>query len=252
MNEAEARRPGRTSDSAADHHHAAPSHVDQGHHRDHGAHHPSPELDGLTPLEFWEARYADEERVWSGQVNVSLADTVAELTPGRSVDLGCGEGADVLWLAERGWRATGLDISPTAIGRARKEAAARGLTAEQVDFVVADLSAWRADAIYDLVSASFLHSPAPLARVAILQRAAAAVRPGGHLLVISHAAPADPDEVAHPHVDLHHHPEDQYRELELDDSEWTLTQAGRRNRPGRKPTGEPVEVEDLIVLVRRG
>lgn len=219
-------------------------------HASHAHHGPAPDSE-VTPLDFWEARYSGEERVWSGKVNVSLVDAVADLTPGRSVDLGCGEGADVLWLAERGWRASGLDISPTAINRARQEADARGLGPEQASFAVTDLATWQAEATYDLVGASFLHSPAPLAREQILQRAAAAVRRGGHLLVISHAAPADPNEVAHPHADLHHSPEDEYRELKLDETEWTLALAGRRNRMGRKPTGEPIEVEDLIVLVRR-
>ncbi|MBA3020749.1 class I SAM-dependent methyltransferase [Propionicimonas sp.] len=215
------------------------------------AHHEAAADPEVTPLDFWEARYSGEERVWSGKVNVSLVDAVADLTPGRSVDLGCGEGADVLWLAERGWQASGLDISPTAINRARQEADARGLGPEQASFVVTDLATWQPEATYDLVGASFLHSPAPLAREQILRRAAAAVRPGGHLLVISHAAPADPNDVAHPHADLHHSPENEYRELKLDETEWTLALAGRRNRMGRKPTGEPIEVEDLIVLARR-
>lgn len=268
MNEGEA-RPGHQPNSMHGHQSHGPqspghqSHRHQSHgHQDHGhqghddptkANHSSDaDLAGLTPLEFWEARYFGEERVWSGKVNISLADAVAELAPGASIDLGCGEGADVLWLAEHGWQATGLDISPTAISRATQEAAARGLSAERANFVVADLATWRAEKGYDLVSASFLHSPVPLAREEILASAAAAVRPGGHLLVISHAAPADPQEVAHPHADLHHSPEDEYRSLNLDPAEWTLAKAGRRNRTGRKPTGEPVEVEDLIVLVRRG
>ncbi len=240
MNEGESGLAGHTS-ASTDHHHGGP---------DHASHQPAPDLD-VTPLDFWEARYSGEERVWSGKVNVSLVDAVADLTPGRSVDLGCGEGADVLWLAERGWQAAGLDISPTAVSRARQEADARGLSPEQASFSVTDLATWQAEAEYDLISASFLHSPVPLAREQILQRAAAAVRPGGHLLVISHAAPADPKDVAHPHADLHHHPEDEFRELKLDETEWTLALAGRRNRMGRKPTGEPIEVEDLIVLARR-
>ncbi|RAE94395.1 class I SAM-dependent methyltransferase, partial [Burkholderia multivorans] len=69
----------------------------------------------------WEERYAGAEAVWSGEPNPSLVDVVTELdlSPGRSLDVGCGEGADVLWLAARGWQAVGIDVSATAIDRAR-------------------------------------------------------------------------------------------------------------------------------------
>src|SRR5699024_835257 len=77
----------------------------------------------MSPTDYWEQRYADSTRIWSGKVNATLAAVAREFTPGDSIDLGCGEGGDVLWLAEQGWRAHGLDISATAVGRAREEAA---------------------------------------------------------------------------------------------------------------------------------
>lgn len=153
-----------------------------------------------APAEFWEERYAGQPRMWSGRVNTALAAVTADRAPGRALDLGCGEGGDVLWLAERGWTATGLDLAPSAIARAREEAATRGIGG--AEFAVADLGAWadtaagnhaggdgQGDGGYDLVSASFLQSPVALERAKILRAGAARVRPGGLLVVIAHAAP---------------------------------------------------------------
>ena len=61
--------------------------------------------------EFWDDRYAGDGPIWSGRVNATLADVVTGLQPGRALDLGSGEGGDVIWLAQHGWRATGLDVS---------------------------------------------------------------------------------------------------------------------------------------------
>src|SRR5690625_1329788 len=117
-----------------------------------------------------------------------MTSIVGEFPPGRAIDLGCGEGGDVLWLAEQGWQAHGLDISTVAIDRARSEAAARGL--ERATFTAADLSTWHPEPdSVELVTAAFFQSHAALDRIEILRRAATAIRPSGHLVVISHAQP---------------------------------------------------------------
>src|SRR5699024_5462424 len=105
----------------------------------HAPAHAEPDPD-LSPTEYWEQRYSGSERVWSGKVNATMASVVAELSPGTAIDLGCGEGGDVLWLAEQGWTAVGLDISTVAVGRAREEAAARGLGG--ASFEAVDLDVW--------------------------------------------------------------------------------------------------------------
>ena len=88
----------------------------------------------------WEERYADsDDAIWSGNPNESLVAIVSEMTAGRVLDVGCGEGADVVWMAENGWDATGIDLSTTAIDRARRAAESRGISAE---FAVADVSTW--------------------------------------------------------------------------------------------------------------
>ena len=67
--------------------------------------------------QYWEERYSTATQVWSGRANASVVAVASELTPGTALDLGCGEGGDSLWLAEQGWRVTGVDISPTAVRR---------------------------------------------------------------------------------------------------------------------------------------
>jgi SAM-dependent methyltransferase len=137
---------------------------------------------------FWENRYGEREQIWSGRPNRALVDVVEPLgvTPGHALDLGSGEGADSIWLAEQGWQVTGIDISATAVSRAGVHASDRGV-ADRITWLQADLAEWMPTDEYDLVSACFLHSPVAFPREEVLRRAAGAVAPGGYLLVVGHA-----------------------------------------------------------------
>ena len=226
----------------------------------------------VAPAEYWEARYGSAEQMWSGRVNQVLVETVDEFDPGRALDLGCGEGGDVVWLAKRGWRATGIDISETAIQRARAAARDAGLTEAQANFRVADLAELAADERFDLVTASFLHSPVELPREQILRRAAAHVAPGGHLLITAHAAPPPWASDLHDHGSGGHGsedhssedrdsethevprfplPQDELAALDLDPKEWDTLVAQTRDREAVAPDGAHVVLTDGIVLVRR-
>ena len=203
----------------------------------------------MAPADFWEDRYAQQEQVWSGRPNHSLSTIVQDMTPGRALDVGCGEGADVIWLAERGWDATGIDISTTAVSRGREIAAQRSLT--NAHFVVGDLSDVPIDGTFDLITASFLHSPVALTRTEILRRLAASVSPGGHLLVTSHAA-APPWSPSPSHS--HHHfltPQQEVDELALDPIDWQVLLAETRRRPAIGPDGQSAELDDAVVLLQR-
>lgn len=206
------------------------------------------------PAEFWEDRYARRGRVWSGRANPTLVDVVEALTPGRSLDLGCGEGADVIWLAQHGWQATGVDIAPSAIAHAREAAAALGLSPDGIRFEVADLEHEldaESDAEqYDLVTACFLSSPVALSREQILRRAAGQVAPGGHLLIVTHAVPPPWHPAAHHHETLPQ-PADDLAALALDPELWAVELAEVRQREAVGPDGEPVLLDDGVVLVRR-
>ncbi len=206
--------------------------------------------DRRAPADFWEERYAGAGRVWSGKVNAVLADVADGLSPGRALDLGCGEGADVIWLAQRGWEATGIDISPTAVGRARAAAERASLAEDRARFITADL-AELPPGLFDLVTASFLHSPVELARGEILRRAADRVAPGGHLLITSHAA-APP--WAGP-TDGHEHrfptPAEQLADLNPDPGAWEVITAEVRPRDAVAPDGTPATLDDAVLLMRR-
>ncbi len=201
------------------------------------------------PAEFWEQRYAGADQVWSGRVNAALADVAAGLKPGTALDLGCGEGADVVWLATQGWEATGLDISATALERAASAAAAAGVS-DRTRFVRADVSALPTPGTFDLVTASFLHSPVALARTEVLRHAAALVAPGGHLLITSHAAPPPwAGDDAHEHHLLT--PDEALHDLALDPSAWEILVAEIRQRLATSPDGEPATLQDAVVLAHR-
>lgn len=130
----------------------------------------------------WDERYA-AGRQWSDEPNALAAQLLTGIPPGRALDLAAGEGRMSLWLAALGWKVTALDFSLTGIDRGRARAAERDLA---VDWQVADVTtAELGERSYDLVLALYLHLPRP-ALGAVLERCAAAVAPGGRLLVLGH------------------------------------------------------------------
>jgi SAM-dependent methyltransferase len=132
----------------------------------------------------WDRRYADSQQLWSGRPNGALVAEVAGLTPGRVLDVGCGEGADAVWLAGQGWDVTALEVSGVALERAARHAADAGVDVRWVHagLVEASLPAGS----FDLVSAQYpalLRTPDAAPERALL----AAVAPGGVLLLVHHA-----------------------------------------------------------------
>jgi SAM-dependent methyltransferase len=201
--------------------------------------------------DFWEQRYASSDKVWSGRANRALVDVASTLTPGRSLDLGCGEGGDAVWLAQNGWDVTGVDISPSAIARGRAAADALGLDPKRIRFVATDLEDRADDEAYDLVTACFLQSPVALSRARILRRAADQLRPGGHLLIVSHASPPPWSNFAHHHPDGMPQPADELTALDLPTEDWEVVLAEVRGREATGPDGTHAMLDDGIVLVRR-
>lgn len=199
----------------------------------------------------WEERYATEERFWSGRVNATFGAVAQTLTPGTALEVGCGEGADAVWLAEQGWQVTAVDVSATAVARGQAAAQNRGL-AERVRFVAADAGDALPDGVFDLVASSFLHSwEEDFPRIALLRSAASRVAPGGHLLVISHAAPPPwAREVTHDGPPLLT-PQEELALLALDPDEWTTELVEVRPRAATSPDGESIFIDDGVLLLRR-
>ena len=64
---------------------------------------------------------------------------VAQLPPGRALDLGCGYGRTSIYLAQNGWQVDGVDFVPQAIDEAKRRAAAAG-AAEKTRFHVGSVA----------------------------------------------------------------------------------------------------------------
>lgn len=215
------------------------------------SHHHEHAQEALDGVAFWENHYGQSERVWSGKVNQVLENIVAPLAAGTCLDIGSGEGGDVLWLASHGWKATGLDISPTAVKRAQEEAAKHGLDAGQTRFIASDLAAWNTDETFDLVTLSFFQAPFAFPRADFLRKAATLVAPGGHLLVLSHAAmPSFADKPDH-QMPAFPTPEEELEALALDPEQWDVLCAEVRERTITGPDGNPATLDDAVVFVQR-
>jgi SAM-dependent methyltransferase len=132
----------------------------------------------------WDARYSEGDGArWSGRPNGRLLAEATSLTPGRALDVGCGEGADAIWLASNGWTVTAIDVSDVALTRAREAAARAGAVVEWV----------RGDALqvpfpagsFDLVSMQYPALPKAAGEAAV-RKLLDTVRPGGLLLAVYH------------------------------------------------------------------
>ena len=133
--------------------------------------------------EEWNRRYGERELVWTAEPNRFVVAETADLAPGAALDLACGEGRNAVWLAERGWRVTGVDFSDVAIAKARALAVRRGVEGE---WVVADLVDYRPEpGAFDLVLLLYLQVP-ETERRPIVRAAAEAVAPGGTFLLVAH------------------------------------------------------------------
>ncbi len=196
----------------------------------------------------WEEHYSTKPQVWSGRVNTQLAAIAPSLSGGRALDLGCGEGGDAIWLAEHGWTVVGVDVSHTALARARSAAADHGV-AGRIEFVQHDLTSSFPEGFFDLVSACFLHSTVEMDRPAILRRAAAAVAPGGALLIVDHAAAPPWATKIHDHQ--FPSPQEVVAGLDLDDTGWRAQRVEAVTRSASAPDGEPVTVVDNVIWLRR-
>lgn len=199
--------------------------------------------------EFWDARYSESERIWSGSPNTALVREVAGLRPGTALDLGCGEGADTIWLAQRGWRVTATDISAVALERAARHAEEAGV-ADAVAWRRLDLAVSFPDGEFDLVSAHYLHSPGDLPREEILRRAASAVAPGGVLLIVGHAGLPPWEHTTHDGVPLPT-PQEVLDSLDLPTGEWEVQRCEEFERTQNDPEGRPATRTDNVLRVRR-
>jgi SAM-dependent methyltransferase len=203
-------------------------------------------LNHSVDAEAWNDRYRTSELVWSAGPNQFVEAELAELTPGRAVDLAAGEGRNAIWLARRGWQVTAVDFSHVALDKGREVAGDL-----PVAWVCADATTWREDASYDLSVLAYLQLPAAERRAAV-RNAFAALRPGGTLLLIAHdstnlaegtGGPQDPGVLMTAEDVL----------ADLDGETFEVVRADRVTRAVAMPDGGSRTAYDALVrVVRRG
>jgi 2-polyprenyl-3-methyl-5-hydroxy-6-metoxy-1,4-benzoquinol methylase len=145
---------------------------------------------------YWEQLWAKTLREHPDKVaqrppNAHLIAEVASLRPGRSLDAGCGHGAETLWLAAHGWEVTAVDFSASALAHARSTAEALGPEiAERIAWVEGDLAVWTPPrSHFDLVVCLYVHIAGSVDEM--VRRMASGVAPGGSLFMVGHR-PIDP------------------------------------------------------------
>lgn len=204
----------------------------------------------MFEADAWEERYQSKPALWSGRPNPQLVAEVTGLAPGRALDVGSGEGADAIWLAERGWRVTAVDISHVALKRAADHAAAAGdEIAARIEWTQADLRQERPqERAFDLVSAHFMQLP-PDPRRDLFAALAAAVTSGGMLLIVGHH-PSDLRRSTH----RGHFPDMMYTAeqvaADLDPAAWEIVTAETRPRLVDHD-GRTVPIHDAVLVARR-
>ncbi|MCK5891908.1 class I SAM-dependent methyltransferase [Aeromicrobium sp.] len=193
----------------------------------------------------WDERYSGPEKIWSGKPNPQLVAEVSGLTPGTAMDLGCGEGGDVIWLAQQGWTVTGADFSPEGLARASRHATEAGV-GDRTDWWQVDARIFDAGGRqFDLVTTHFLHPGG--AMVDVVGRLTAAVAPGGHLLVVGHAPSEVFEQLSRKQHDAMWHAADLLPAL-TDDFEVLVVE----DRPRvAERDGTTTEIEDATLLARR-
>lgn len=176
---------------------------------------------------------------------MALRQYVELLTAGHALELGCGKGDDAVWLASQGWAVVAVEISRTALGYAAANAE-RASVSDRIMFERRDLSHAFPKGQFDLITASFL---AAFPREAVFRRAADAVAPGGHLLIIDHGtqspwSSASPDW---PFLTA----DETLASLDLEERDWARIHFDALERPATGPSGETAIVRDNVILRRR-
>ncbi|MEM9032999.1 MAG: bifunctional NAD(P)/FAD-dependent oxidoreductase/class I SAM-dependent methyltransferase [Actinomycetota bacterium] len=195
----------------------------------------------------WDDRFAGEP-TFSGNPNGTLVNEIGDLDPGRALDVGAGEGADAVWLAEQGWEVTATDISVSAVNQIARLAEGVGAEVRCLHADAGDLDPYGSET-YDLVSAQYpaiSRSPDDRALHNLLD----AVAPGGTLLFVHHDGEAMRAAAEHPPAwdsETYLRPVDVARAIEAS-PDFDLEIDDRRTRPGGHNT---IDVPDLVVRARR-
>jgi SAM-dependent methyltransferase len=201
--------------------------------------------------EAWDERYRSRDALWSGNPNPHLVAQASDLGPGHALDVGAGEGADAIWLASRGWHVIAVDLSAVALERASAHAGQAGPDiAARIEWVHEDVTSWDpGPGRYDLVSVQYMHL-LPERRQAMLGHLAAAVAPGGSLLMVGHHPSDLQTTVPRPPMPELFFTGDDIA-AGLDPGQWTIITNAAPGRTATDPEGNEVTVHDTVLRAMR-
>lgn len=200
---------------------------------------------------YWEDHWTEGDSArrdtGDGAPNPYLVRELSGQAPGTALDAGCGTGTEVIWLAQQGWRVTGVDISSAALALAG-ERASQASVSESVRWVEADLTTWQPEERFDLVATHYAHATMP--QLAFYERVAGWVAPGGTLLIVGHL----PDPKGVPEVDAT--PTDATVTAEdiiaiLSPVAWRIDVAEEHSRTVDRPGGATLVLHDVVVRATR-
>ncbi len=169
---------------------------------------------------FWEQLYIGRAPPTELRASPMLMAFATALPAGTALDLGCARGDDALWLAGRGWAVTAVDVAPSALAVASQRARDAGVS---IDFA--------------------------FPRAAVLAQAAAAVRMGGHLLIVEHAS--HPPWSWESAGAVFPPPHELLEAMAIETSAWTQLFVGRREREARGPGRQVAVVADNVAFLSR-
>ncbi len=126
-------------------------------------------------IEFWNKLLTAPQPIFNTAPNAFLVEMTKGLKPGRSLDVGMGQGRNTIYLAQQGWESVGFDPADRAVAAAREQAAKLGVKitthiAREQDYDWGE-SQW------DLIVLSYVGARDYVPRVV------RALRPGGMVLV---------------------------------------------------------------------
>jgi SAM-dependent methyltransferase len=221
---------------------------------------------------YWESHWQQITRDAAGRevpVSPYLAREINGLAPGTALDAGCGTGAEALWLAERGWRVTGADISAAALASARAREGEAAVASPPVTWLEADLGEWEPAEPFNLVATHYAHADMP--QLALYERLADWVAPGGTLLIVGHLHASEPRGSGHP-ADAHGHAGHPSTDAShghagnppaeasvtaasiagvLDPAYWEVVTAAETSRSMTDGAGRTVPLRDVVVRATR-
>lgn len=215
--------------------------------------------------DYWEELYAGTADRWSGRPNAPLIsllqDQRGKAAPasgaevlGTALDIGCGEGADAIWLAEQGWETLGVDVSATAVGRAESAARRADVPAGRLRFRSDGALGIPTDARFDLVCVSYLHAPSQDRREDLLVRASEHVAPGGRLFLLSHVLDGEHDHDGATSAAASQEGVTSWADAEslgLDPVQWRVLRTAEPSRAVVIPGGDVIERADHALLLQR-